>query len=106
MKKDLDNKEIMKKIWQTVHSLKVIYEKAIDVNNELKVNVDEQYFAIKHLKEQCPKVKKSLDRSSLTQPNKHLKKNLRNSKDNPHNRFWPSGRILLVLNNNKKNLNT
>ena len=32
-----------------VHS-KVIYEKAIEVNNDLKLNVDEQQDEIKHLK--------------------------------------------------------
>ena len=32
-----------------VHSLKVIYEKAIEVNNELKLNVDEQQDDIKHV---------------------------------------------------------
>ena len=29
------------------------YEKTIEVNNELKLNVDEQQDDIKHLKEQC-----------------------------------------------------
>ena len=29
------------------------YEKAIEVNNEFKLNVDEQQDNIKHLKEQC-----------------------------------------------------
>ena len=29
------------------------YERAIDVNNEFKVNVDKQQDYIKHLKEQC-----------------------------------------------------
>ena len=33
--------------------MKVNYERAIKVNNELKVNVDEQQDDIKHLKEQC-----------------------------------------------------
>ena len=32
--------------------MKVIYEKAIDVNNDLKVNVDEQHDDIKHIKGQ------------------------------------------------------
>ena len=36
----------------TVHSLKVIDERAIEVNNELKLNVDEQQDDLKHLKEQ------------------------------------------------------
>ena len=54
MKKVMDNKEIMRKnMTIPVHSLKVIYEKAIEVNNELKLNVDEQQDDIKHLKEQC-----------------------------------------------------
>ena len=30
--------------------MKVKYEKAIEVNNELKPNVDEQQYDIKHLK--------------------------------------------------------
>ena len=33
--------------------MKVIYERTIEENNELKVNVDEQHDKIKHLKEQC-----------------------------------------------------
>ena len=33
--------------------MKVIYERAIEVNNELKVNIDEQHDDIKHSKEQC-----------------------------------------------------
>ena len=33
--------------------MKVIYERTIEKNNELKVNVDEQHDNIKHLKEQC-----------------------------------------------------
>ena len=33
--------------------MKVNYEKAIEVNNEFKLNVDEQQDNIKHLKEQC-----------------------------------------------------
>ena len=56
MKKDMDNKEIMrerKNMTITVHSLKVFYEKAIEVNNELKLNVDEQEDDIKHLNKQC-----------------------------------------------------
>ena len=28
-------------------------EKAIEVNSELKINVDEQHFDMKHLKEKC-----------------------------------------------------
>ena len=46
MKKDVKNKEIMREKKQgnkkkVFHSMKAIYEKAIEVNNELKVNVDE-----------------------------------------------------------------
>ena len=37
----------------TVHSLKVIYEKAIEVNNKLKLNVDVQQYDIKQLNKQC-----------------------------------------------------
>ena len=33
--------------------MKVIYERAIEVNYEIKVNVDEQHNDIKHVKEQC-----------------------------------------------------
>ena len=33
--------------------MKVIYEKAYEVNNDLKLNIDEQQGHIKHLKEQC-----------------------------------------------------
>ena len=33
--------------------MKVNYENAIEVNNEYKLNVDEQPDNIKHLKEQC-----------------------------------------------------
>ena len=33
--------------------MKVIYEKAIEVNNDLKVNNNQQKDDIKHLKEQC-----------------------------------------------------
>ena len=33
--------------------MKVNYEKAIEVNNELKLNVDKQQDDIKHLKEKC-----------------------------------------------------
>ena len=37
----------------TVHSLKVIYKQAIEVNNELKWCVNGQQDDITHLKEQC-----------------------------------------------------
>ena len=33
--------------------MNVIYERAIEVNNDLKVNVDEQHNDIEYLKEQC-----------------------------------------------------
>ena len=33
--------------------MRVIYEKAIEMNNDLKLNVDKQQDDIKHLKEQC-----------------------------------------------------
>ena len=33
--------------------MKVNYDKAIQVNNELKVNVDDEQVDMKHLKEQC-----------------------------------------------------
>ena len=50
----MENKEILRKIMKkSVHSMKVNYEKAIEVNNEYKLNVDEQQDNIKHLKEQC-----------------------------------------------------
>ena len=42
--------EIKQKV---LHSLKVNYEKFIEVNNELKVNVGEQKNYIKQFKEQC-----------------------------------------------------
>ena len=35
--------------------MKVNYEKATEVNNELKLNVDKQHNDIKHIKEQCDK---------------------------------------------------
>ena len=50
----MENKEILRKIMKkSVHSMQVNYEKAIEVNNEYKLNVDEQQDNIKHLKEQC-----------------------------------------------------
>ena len=33
-----------------IHTMKVNYDKAIQVNNELKVNVDDQQVDMKHLK--------------------------------------------------------
>ena len=35
------------------YTMEVNYDKAIPVNNELKVNVDDQQVDMKHLKEQC-----------------------------------------------------
>ena len=53
MKKEIENKEILR----TQHKISPQYEsylwKAIEVNNELKLNVDEQQDDIKHLKEEC-----------------------------------------------------
>ena len=50
----MENKEILRKIMKkSVNSMQVNYEKAIEVNNEYKLNVDEQQDNIKHLKEQC-----------------------------------------------------
>ena len=42
--------KINKKVFK---SMKVIYEKALVVNNDLNLNVGEQQDDIKHLKEQC-----------------------------------------------------
>ena len=51
----MEIKEIMreKKHGNKHSSMKVNYEKAIEVNNELKLNVDEQHDDIKHMIEQC-----------------------------------------------------
>ena len=52
----MENKETMieKKTWiLSVHRMKVNYERVIELNNELRVNVDEQQDDTKHLKEQC-----------------------------------------------------
>ena len=38
---------------KAIDSIKCIYEKVIEMNIELKVNVDEQHNDITHLKEQC-----------------------------------------------------
>ena len=54
----MENKVIM---WGKKHenkqrvfsSMKVNYEKPIEVNNELKLNVDEQQGNIKHFKKKC-----------------------------------------------------
>ena len=59
MKKDMKNKKIprekknMKINNKVFHIIKLIYEKVIEVNNDLKLNVDEQQDDLKHLKEQC-----------------------------------------------------
>ena len=42
-------------IQNVFHTMKVNYEKAIQVNNELKINVDEQHVDMKHFKEKCDK---------------------------------------------------
>ena len=55
-KKDMKNKDVIRKNMKITkkvfHSMKVIYEKAIKVNNDIKLNVDERQDDIKHLKEQ------------------------------------------------------
>ena len=40
--------------------MNIYYEKTVEVNNELKLNVDEQQYGIKNLKEQC--IKKDKDK--------------------------------------------
>ena len=42
-------------LFKVLHSVKGNYEKTMEVNNKLKVNVDEQQDDIKDLKEQCNK---------------------------------------------------
>ena len=45
----MERKEILRKIMKkSVNSMQVNYEKAIEVNNEYKLNVDEQQDNIKH----------------------------------------------------------
>ena len=39
-----------KNLKKFLHNMKVNKEKAIEVNNELKINVDEQHVDMKHLK--------------------------------------------------------
>ena len=49
----MKNNEIMTKQHEekkVFHTMKVNNEKAIEVNNELKINVDEQHVDMKHLK--------------------------------------------------------
>ena len=50
----IQKKEIMSKqhnnLQKVFHNMKVNNEKAIDVNNELKINFDEQHVDMKHLK--------------------------------------------------------
>ena len=55
MKKDIENREALRKHenkQKVFHNMKVNYDKAIEVNNKLKLNVDDQQDDIKHLKEQ------------------------------------------------------
>ena len=56
-KTNIENKEIISKKHKNrlkiFHSMKVNNEKAIEVNNELKLNVDEQQDDLIYLKEQC-----------------------------------------------------
>ena len=57
-KKDMENKVIMRgkkheNKQRVFSSMKVNYEKPIEVNNELKLNVDEQQGNIKHFKKKC-----------------------------------------------------
>ena len=47
MRKKYENKQ------DVFPTMKVNYDKAIQVNNEHKVNVDKQQVDMKHLKEQC-----------------------------------------------------
>ena len=42
--------KLHKNLQKVLRSTKVINEKAIDMNNELNINVDEQHVDIKHLK--------------------------------------------------------
>ena len=61
------NMKILQEIYETneifflkqtkkFHTMKVNYDKAIQVNKELKVNVDDQQVDMKHLKGQCDRV--------------------------------------------------
>ena len=54
MKKEMENKEILRKKHTKISSLQFKSElwKAIEVNNELELNVDEQQDDTKHLKKQ------------------------------------------------------
>ena len=48
------SKEILRNNMKIISLLyKSEFENTIEVNNELKLNVDEQQYAINHLKEQC-----------------------------------------------------
>ena len=51
-KKEMEKREIMKKkTWKyAVHSIKVNYEKGIEKNNDLKLNIDEQQDSVGDLK--------------------------------------------------------
>ena len=51
----MENRETLRKRenkQKVFHNMKVNYENGIEVNNELKLNVDDQQDDIKHLKEQ------------------------------------------------------
>ena len=54
--------------------MKVIYEKAIEVNNDLKLNVDEQQDDIKQLTEQCD-IDGEDDDQDITAARNPMKKN-------------------------------
>ena len=47
MSKQHENKQ------KVFHTMKVNNENAIEVNRDLKINVDEQHVDLKHLKEKC-----------------------------------------------------
>ena len=47
MSKQQENKQ------KVFHTMKVNNEKAIEANNDLKINVDKQHVDMKHLKEKC-----------------------------------------------------
>ena len=51
----MENKEVMRRKHENLHytEWEGNYERASEVNNELKVNVDEQQDDIKYVKEQC-----------------------------------------------------
>ena len=49
MKKDMEYKETMRKIFslKAVHLMKDNFEKSVEVHNELRFNIDEQQYEIK-----------------------------------------------------------